>query len=105
MITFFKYIGVMFIILLIIAIVIMKKELDSDIKRNALMRYIVSKMNFRNYFGSFHLMVGKNETKICCYDPDMNIIDETVLWKKCPLTPGVYKIFCYNYVVLAASEY
>ena len=33
MITFFKYIGVMFIILLIIAIVIMKKELDSDIKR------------------------------------------------------------------------
>lgn len=79
--------------------------LDSDIKRNALMRYIVSKMNFRNYFGSFHLMVGKNETKICCYDPDMNIIDETILWKKCPLTPGIYKIFCYNYVVLAASEY
>lgn len=33
MITFFKYIGVMFIILLIIAIVIMKKELDSTIKR------------------------------------------------------------------------
>ena len=33
MITFFKYIGVMFIILLIIAIVIMKKELDSNIKR------------------------------------------------------------------------
>lgn len=33
MITFFKYIGVMFIILLVIAIVIMKKELDSDIKR------------------------------------------------------------------------
>lgn len=33
MITFFKFIGVMFIILLIIAIVIMKKELDSDIKR------------------------------------------------------------------------
>lgn len=30
---FFKYIGVMFIILLIIAIVIMKKELDSSIKR------------------------------------------------------------------------
>ena len=33
MITFFKFIGIMFIILLIIAIVIMKKELDSDIKR------------------------------------------------------------------------
>jgi hypothetical protein len=33
MITFFDFIGVMFIILLIIAIVIMKKELDSDIKR------------------------------------------------------------------------
>ena len=33
MITFFKFIGVMFIILLVIAIVIMKKELDSDIKR------------------------------------------------------------------------
>ena len=30
---FFKYIGVMFIILLIIAIVIIKKELDSSIKR------------------------------------------------------------------------
>jgi hypothetical protein len=30
---FFDFIGVMFIILLIIAIVIMKKELDSDIKR------------------------------------------------------------------------
>ena len=30
---FFKYIGVMFIILLIIAIVIMKKELDNSIKR------------------------------------------------------------------------
>ena len=30
---FFKYIGIMFIILLIIAIVIMKKELDSSIKR------------------------------------------------------------------------
>lgn len=30
---FFKYIGVMFIILLIIATVIMKKELDSSIKR------------------------------------------------------------------------
>ena len=30
---FFKYIGVMFIILLIIAIIIMKKELDSSIKR------------------------------------------------------------------------
>lgn len=79
--------------------------LDSDIKRNALMQYIISKMDFRNYFGLFHLMVGKNETKICCYDPNMNIIDETVLWKECPLTPGVYKIFCYNYVVLAATEY
>lgn len=33
MITFFNFIGVMFIILLIVAIVIMKKELDSDIKR------------------------------------------------------------------------
>lgn len=33
MITFFDFIGVMFIILLIIAIVIMKKELDSYIKR------------------------------------------------------------------------
>ena len=33
MITFFDFIGIMFIILLIIAIVIMKKELDSDIKR------------------------------------------------------------------------
>lgn len=33
MITFFDFIGVMFIILLIIAIVIMRKELDSDIKR------------------------------------------------------------------------
>ena len=33
MITFFKFIGVMFIILLVIAIVIMKKELDSSIKR------------------------------------------------------------------------
>lgn len=32
MITFFDFIGVMFIILLIIAIVIMRKELDSDIK-------------------------------------------------------------------------
>lgn len=30
---FFKYIGVMFVILLIIAIIIMKKELDSSIKR------------------------------------------------------------------------
>jgi hypothetical protein len=30
---FFDFIGVMFIILLIIAIVIMKKELDNDIKR------------------------------------------------------------------------
>jgi hypothetical protein len=30
---FFRYIGVMFIILLIIAIFIMKKELDSSIKR------------------------------------------------------------------------
>lgn len=33
MITCFKYIGTMFIILLIIAIVLMKKELDSLIKR------------------------------------------------------------------------
>ena len=33
MITFFDFIGIMFIILLIIAIVIMKKELDSSIKR------------------------------------------------------------------------
>lgn len=33
MITFFDFIGIMFIILLIIAIAIMKKELDSDIKR------------------------------------------------------------------------
>lgn len=33
MITFFKFIGVMFIILLIIMIVIMKKELDITIKR------------------------------------------------------------------------
>lgn len=33
MITFFNFIGTMFIILLIVAIVIMKKELDSDIKR------------------------------------------------------------------------
>ena len=33
MFMFFKYIGIMFIILLIIAIVIMKKELDSSIKR------------------------------------------------------------------------
>ena len=33
MITFFDFIGIMFIILLIIAIVIMKKELDSTIKR------------------------------------------------------------------------
>ena len=32
MITFFKFIGVMFIILLIIAIVVMKKELDYTIK-------------------------------------------------------------------------
>lgn len=33
MVTFFKFIGVIFIILLVIAIVIMKKELDSNIKR------------------------------------------------------------------------
>lgn len=33
MFMFFKYIGVMFVILLIIAIVVMKKELDSSIKR------------------------------------------------------------------------
>ena len=33
MITFFKFIGVMFIILLIIVIVITKKELDYAIKR------------------------------------------------------------------------
>jgi hypothetical protein len=33
MFMFFRYIGVMFIILLIIAIFIMKKELDSSIKR------------------------------------------------------------------------
>lgn len=33
MITFFKFIGVMSIILIIIAIIIMKKELDSNIKR------------------------------------------------------------------------
>lgn len=79
--------------------------LDSNVKCNDLMQYIISKMNFRNYFGVFHLIVSKNETKIRCYDADMNIIDETVLWKKCTLTPGVYKIFCYNYVVLAASEY
>lgn len=32
MITFFKFVGVMFIILLIIAIVVMKKELDYTIK-------------------------------------------------------------------------
>ena len=33
MITFFNFIGVMFIILLVIAMVVMKKELDSNIKR------------------------------------------------------------------------
>ena len=33
MITFFNFVGVMFIILLVIAIIVMKKELDSNIKR------------------------------------------------------------------------
>lgn len=33
MITFFNFVGVMFIILLVIVMVIMKKELDSNIKR------------------------------------------------------------------------
>lgn len=33
MITFFNFVGVMFIILLVIAMVVMKKELDSNIKR------------------------------------------------------------------------
>ena len=33
MVTFFKFMSVIFIILLVIAIVIMKKELDSNIKR------------------------------------------------------------------------
>lgn len=33
MITFFNFAGVMFIILLVIAMIVMKKELDSNIKR------------------------------------------------------------------------
>ena len=33
MITFFNFVGVMFIILLVIAMIVMKKELDSNIKR------------------------------------------------------------------------
>lgn len=33
MITFFNFDGVMFIILLVIAMIVMKKELDSNIKR------------------------------------------------------------------------
>ena len=33
MITFFNFVGVIFIILLVIAMIVMKKELDSNIKR------------------------------------------------------------------------
>lgn len=80
-----------------------KLELATRTKK--LMKFIIKNMNYQNPFGCFKLIVTKKCTKIASYNADNHLVDEQILWKSCKLTEGEYKMFCYNYIILAATEY
>lgn len=68
---------------------------------------IIMSMNYKNPFGSFEIEVldsklGKALFKV---KNENDKIIEKHEFEVGGLKEGVYKIFCYNYVILAASEY
>lgn len=80
-------------------------KLASSVKTKKLMNFIIKNMHYQNPFGCFKLIVSKECTKITSYSADNLLVNEQILWKFCKLTEGEYKMFCYNYVILAATEY
>ena len=80
-------------------------KLASSVKTKKLMKFIIKNMNYQNPFGCFKLIVTKEYTKIASYSADNLLVNEQILWKSCKLTEGEYKMFCYNYIILAATEY
>lgn len=79
---------------------------DEKIKIELMNKFILF-MNFRNPFRVFELEVINNETgetlfKVKNDDGYVEYKSNIILHG---LKEGIYKIFCYNYVVLAASEY
>lgn len=80
-------------------------KLASSVKTKQVMDFIIKNMTYQNPFGCFKLIVTKDCTKITSYSADNLLNDEQILWKSCNLTEGEYKMFCYNYIILAATEY
>lgn len=83
------------------------KHINDEKVKIALMNKFIMFMNFRNPFRAFELEVIDDETgetlfKVKDEEGDIEYQSNIILHG---LKEGTYKIFCYNYVILAASEY
>lgn len=79
-------------------------EKDAKV-RDTLFKLIIMNTNYRYCFTATNLVVENKKVKIIVTDGNYNIIKEKIINSKVDLTDGVYRFFCYNYVIMAASEY
>ena len=64
-------------------------------------------MNYKNLFGSFEIEVLDNKQGKALFKVknDKGKTTNKTEFELFGLKEGTYKIFCYNYIILAASEY
>ena len=83
------------------------KYINDEKIKIKLINIFILYMNYRNPFRAFELEVIDDETgetlfKVKDKDGDIEYQSNIILHG---LKEGIYKIFCYNYVISAASEY
>lgn len=73
--------------------------------RDILFTLIAMNTNYLHCLTSTDLVVENKKVTIIVTDGNKNIIQKETINKKVDLTDGIYRFFCYNYVIMAASEY
>lgn len=72
-----------------------------------LINVVISNMSYRYPFGAFELEIldSKQGKALFKVKNENNVVKRKIELEISGLKEGTYKIFCYNYVILAASEY
>ena len=84
----------------------MKYLFDHVSKENEelITKFILKHNNYKHPFTCVHIQMLNGIGKIQNFDEEGEVTDEISI-KEPHLDNGIYKIFCYNHVMLAATEY
>lgn len=72
---------------------------------DTLFKLIIMNTNYLHCFTATNLVVENKKVIIVVTDGNKNIIKIETINGKVDLTDGIYRFFCYKYVIMAANEY